>query len=195
MLYIKSQSENRVWEAQHDRFVLQHPLIHTSAAARYCLHTHTHTPQSHRMHSSPPSPQRLIWLLSECDPSTCLCTINVLFHPPLGSGSALHHPPARTPPSLSPSPPCQPEKTALTSPQELSTGQKKKEKSGSDTSNMHNLQVSWGCMGCATAPRCYFYVPVLYLIFTLAVLRCSFQFEICSMFCILHVNSVCFWCN
>lgn len=36
----------------------------------------------------------LIWLLSECDPSTCFCTLNVLFHPPLGSASALHHPPS-----------------------------------------------------------------------------------------------------
>lgn len=129
-IYNKNQSENRVWEAQHDRFVLQHPLIHTSAAARYCLYTHTCTHAHSRtsLHALLPAsaPQRLIWLLSECDPSTCLGTINVLFHPPLGSGSALHHPPARTLPSLSPSPPCQPGKTALTSPLELSAGQKKK---------------------------------------------------------------------
>lgn len=42
----------------------------------------------------------LIWLLSECDPSTCFCTLNVLFHPPLGSASALHHPPSGAPPGL-----------------------------------------------------------------------------------------------
>lgn len=75
--------------------MIQQPLNHTSTVASCCKPTHTHTHWLELMLSP-----CLIWLLSECDPSTCFCTLNVLFHPPLGSASALHHPPSGAPPGL-----------------------------------------------------------------------------------------------
>lgn len=47
----------------------------------------------HAQTSSCATHPRFIWLLFDCDPSTHLRTTNVLFPPPVGSCSALHHPP------------------------------------------------------------------------------------------------------